>query len=213
MFKQINHHAYLIIGDRKTVRENLDQNLKKIEPSATLIWHDHETFGIDESRGLIERSSRHNWGGKREFVIIQADLYTSEAQNALLKLFEEPRAGLHFFIVGNRLTGFLPTLQSRMMIIEHQTGGSSALAAKFLKATPAERIDLISKEVKREATRADWLQFLNNLESLCHKTLPLTPEVFNKLILVRNYLTDTASSPKLLLEHLAFLLPHAKIHP
>ncbi len=211
MFKEINHHAYLIIGDREAVRESLAQTLRGIEPLATLIRHEHETFGIDESRGLIERSARRNWSGAREFVIIEADRYTPEAQNALLKLFEEPREGLHFFVVGNRLTGFLPTLQSRMMIIEGETDGGSALATKFFTATPAERIDLIAKEIKKEVTREDWLPFLNELESLCHKTLPLAAPVFNELLVVRGYITDPASSPKMLLEHLAFVLPHAKI--
>ncbi len=211
MFNEINHHAYLIIGEREAIREKLDRSLKKVEPLATLVWHRHETFGVDESRGLIEQSSRRNWSGAREFVVIEADRYTPEAQNALLKLFEEPRTGLHFFLISNQLINLLPTLQSRMLIIEPEIDfapeNNLKLASQFLKATPAERLDLIAKEIKKETTRAEWLLFLNNLETICHKTLPLTHQVFNELMMVRNYITDPASAPKLLLEHLAFVLP------
>ena len=92
------HHAYLIVGEKETAYLALIESLGIIEGTANTILEKYETFGIAESRELVSRSARHNWHGGREFVILIADRYTSEAQNALLKLFEEPRDSLHFFI-------------------------------------------------------------------------------------------------------------------
>lgn len=212
------HHAYLILGDREAIQPILTDTLKIVGDGATIIWENYETFGIDESRGLTERSARRNWHGKRELVVINAERYTIEAQNALLKLFEEPRVGLHFFILSARATDFLPTLQSRLIIIENREDIKSEKheqdqkALEFLSSTPADRLDFIAKELKRELTRAEWSPFLNALEKICHNQPTLNEKALTELGLVRHYLADPASSPRLLFEHLAFVLPRTSHH-
>lgn len=203
------HHAYLLVGKQKTLRTVLAESLKAIEDETDPIWENYETFGIAESRGLIERSARRNWNGRREFVVLAARRYTAEAQNALLKLFEEPRAGLHFFILGGRPADFLPTLLSRLMVVENKTKNEtgSSFPPQFLSAPPALRLDLVARELKKELPREEWLEFLNALEVIYHRVKPLNGRALAEIGLARGYLADPASSPRLLFEHLALVLP------
>ena len=57
------HHAYLVVGAREIIQPIITDTLKVIDALADVIWEHYETFGINDSRGLIERSSRHNWSG------------------------------------------------------------------------------------------------------------------------------------------------------
>jgi len=222
MFKQIIctykqtgflHHGYLIVGKQETIQKMLLETLKTFGNETNTIWENYETFGINESRTLAERSSRHNWNGQREFVVLKAQRYTLEAQNALLKLFEEPRPRLHFFLIGMEVTEFLPTLRSRLMVVENQKGDElineieKKKASQFLSATPVDRLNLIAEELKKELSREEWLPFLNVLEVASHKKQPLNERALTEIISVRRYLTDPASLPRLLFEHLALVLP------
>src|SRR3990167_9480903 len=57
-----------------------------------------ETFGIDEARELRVWSTRKAVTSSKIFLILPARL-TLEAQNALLKTFEEPFSNTYFFLV------------------------------------------------------------------------------------------------------------------
>ena len=57
--------------------------------------------------------------GKKIFII-ETGFFTREAQNSLLKVFEEePTEGTHFFVFTPSAETLLPTLRSRMVIL-HQ---------------------------------------------------------------------------------------------
>ena len=54
----------------------------------------------------------------RIFIIRQAQLMTTEAQNALLKIFEEPPAGVYFFLTCDNASALLPTVRSRAPVLK-----------------------------------------------------------------------------------------------
>jgi len=212
------HHGYLIVGEWEIIQPILVETFKLIGDQSDIVYETYETFGINDSHRLVERSTRRNWSGQRELVVLTAKSYTPEAQNALLKLFEEPRAGLHFFLLGNKATDFLPTLQSRLVIIEHQieTGLEEKLnknnksedeALQFLSATPVDRLAWIDKKVKGEMARDEWLKFFNTLEKIAHQLKPFNKQALVELNTVRPYFANPAFSARLIFEHLAFVLP------
>lgn len=53
----------------------------------------------------------------RVFIIRTAHLMTTEAQNALLKIFEEPPKGVHFFLLTENASALLPTVRSRAPVL------------------------------------------------------------------------------------------------
>ena len=91
---------------------------------------------IWDIRDLIKETS---WipteGEKSIFVISAAEKMRPEAQNALLKVFEEPPAGVVIFLLANSGRGLLPTIRSRGQTIRVSPPSGeelmSRLRAKF----------------------------------------------------------------------------------
>lgn len=57
-------------------------------------------------------------GNKKIFIIHNADSITQEGSNSLLKILEEPPAGVIFILIGFHLGNILPTIASRCQVIK-----------------------------------------------------------------------------------------------
>lgn len=153
------HHAHIIEGVHDEVVPALVLALArhfgietKGNPDLTIQYH--ESLGVDEARALKDMQTRAAFGGARKIFIIGAKSFTHEAQNALLKTFEEPTAGTHFFIILPRAEMLLPTLLSRVLVV-NGTGApedeSKALAEKFIDASLEDRFAMIKKLAEKKA--------------------------------------------------------------
>lgn len=210
------HHAYLFPRSR----EINDSVVKFIEgtllmpirgnPNVTVFSED--AFTIDFARALKESESRVASDGGRKVFLISFNFITREAENALLKVLEEPSAGAHFFLMtpfGDRL---LPTLRSRLCIVETSTAEnlSDVDIKGFLKATKPERIRLIQKMIE-DKDKSSAIIFLNSLERelyLLFKRGDIKDvRVFESIRDARSYMSDRAPSLKMLLENIALSLP------
>ena len=212
----LSHHAFLLEGEITStvsfLREFLDAELSIITAgNPDFFQMIHETFGIDESRNLKEMQSRHSFieGGKKIFII-GANSFTLEAQNSLLKVFEEPTEGTHFFVLTPSAQFFLPTLLSRVVCIFSEGESSDEEITKFLKMPYAERL-AYAVELKEDSVKAK--QFIENLIQYFYKKTPIekrTPETRNILELLTEYRTyayGRAPAMKNMLEHLALIVP------
>ncbi len=75
---------------------------------------DRKTLGVDAVRGIRESAYiAPNELEVKVFLIQSAESMTVQAQNALLKLFEEPPKGVYFFLLCSSSAGLLPTVRSR----------------------------------------------------------------------------------------------------
>jgi DNA polymerase-3 subunit delta' len=73
-----------------------------------------KTASIDDVRRLIARASlKPNESEKQIFIICNANKLREEAQNALLKLFEEPPSTVAIFLLTESRSSLLPTVLSR----------------------------------------------------------------------------------------------------
>ena len=70
-------------------------------------------------------------------IIIVAQNFRNEAQNALLKILEEPPKNIHFIIITRNKTALLPTIRSRLVVEDMRE--KSEIAAFRLDIT---RLDL-----------------------------------------------------------------------
>ncbi len=101
----MNHHAYYIEGPLSQFYD-----YKKIVKP---FWAcSFEQFGIDEARELIALAGLKNFN--EAVFLVGAASITGEAQQALLKLFEEPQQGTVFVLVVPHGV-LLSTLRSRML--------------------------------------------------------------------------------------------------
>ena len=146
------HHAYLLEGGPTLVaslRQHIEDTYSITTKNNPDFHHLHvDTFTIDDARRLAEAQATRALGSTLEkFFIIEAASVTIEAQNALLKILEEPTAGTHFFFILPSRWLMLPTVLSRLQVvgtgIAGSTTASSPISAKvFLAAAPAERLTL-----------------------------------------------------------------------
>jgi replication-associated recombination protein RarA len=89
-----------------------EHNIYRIEP-----LEDKKHIGIDQIKLII--SILRTKQPRRLFIIIEnCDKITPEAQNALLKILEEPPNNVSFILTTARLNGVLTTIRSRLTIID-----------------------------------------------------------------------------------------------
>jgi hypothetical protein len=199
----MTHHAYYIEGD-------LSQFEAYKEEIPHFLAQKYERFGIDESRELQQQASLKVLGEEALFFIGTSAI-TSEAQQALLKLFEEPQPGVVFvFLVAHG--SLLPTLRSRMLEYPNQIAlkKQSTEAAKFLKASSKARSAEITALLKDEENVKERVRELLaglELELAKHMQNPKARTGLEDIAKVRSYVGDRSPALKMLLEHLAVALP------
>ncbi|HEY4501648.1 MAG TPA: hypothetical protein VJJ20_01100 [Candidatus Paceibacterota bacterium] len=221
------HHAYIYEGSQTQLGALAADAKARFgfaeEHSPDAHVRGFEKFGIDESRWLADAGSFKSASGRALFVVGIASM-TSEAQQALLKLFEEPQAGSVYVVLVPHGT-LLPTLRSRMLPYPEklQFDGQNSLASRaglrglfeqqiatFLKGSQKERSDFITKLLKDdEGTKERVRDFINALEAELYKKIKdaKARQALADIAKVRDYLRDRSPSLKMLLEHLALSLP------
>ncbi|HEV7449490.1 MAG TPA: hypothetical protein VGP13_03050 [Candidatus Paceibacterota bacterium] len=223
----MTHHAYVYEGSQSLLEALVADARTRfnfaIEHSPDVHVRQFEKFGIDESRWLTEVGALKSAGGRALFVVGVASI-TSEAQQALLKLFEEPQEG-SIYVVLLPHGVLLPTLQSRMLTYPEklnltgkkvlgsappQPDSFSRQASVFLKSSGNERSDFITRLLKDdEGEKERARDFVNALEAELHRKIsdPKVRQGLEDISKVRDYLRDRSPSLKMLLEHLAIALP------
>jgi hypothetical protein len=224
----LDHHAYLVEGDR---REVLPELLSFIEGefgisakgNPDFFCEEFEKFGIDEGRRMRQLCARAVPEGGTRIYVCALDKITREAQNAILKLFEEPTQGIHFFLALPHASQLLPTLRSRLMLLpidSYRTGTKTGTVRaslnisteEFIKALPHQRLKMISRITDEKNVR-DADAFLSMLEDvLLQKKKDLTrgSELYlslEEIEKVKTYLQGRSPSVKMILEHVALALP------
>lgn len=228
-----NHHAHCLEGAREEIFPVLLEVLEKeweVKANGNPdFWvGEFESFGIGEARAVQEMESRMSLavGGRKVFVIM-AHTFTHPAQNALLKVFEEPSAGTHFFVITRSAGGLLPTLRSRMVVTRMggSTGGGAAgigtaPPADFLRASLAERLGIarsLADDIADEKrSRAEATALLDEVERALYQKTDLKKAPRDSIFALeeiergRLFLESPGASVKMILEHLALVTPHTK---
>ena len=218
----LEYNAYCLIGNEKTaiklVKQLTDQFALIREGNPDFFYKKIENFSIDDARNL---KAEHEikpvrQDGKKIFIIIVENIL-HEAQNALLKLFEEPNTETHFFLVVPSRNLLLPTVKSRLHFVEstkeenREVSDMQDLADKFIKANKAKRLEIIKKIVddisKDKVSKIYAVDFVDCLEKIIHSQgVKENQEKLEALSLVSKYINDRAPSVKMLLEYLALSL-------
>ena len=171
-------------------------------------------MGIEEARKVKELQSMKSLGASKRIFVISTNAITVQAQNAMLKMFEEPTKNTHFFIIVPSTSFFINTLLSRMVVLESDLKdvGDKTLDAKdFLNLTYPERLKMIEKFLKAFKENKEGKSVANNfigdIEILLAKDLKENKDTLENLLKIKEYVFDTSSSLKILLETLALTLP------
>jgi hypothetical protein len=199
-----SHHAVLITADEPLLYTSHDwESIPSYDITKI------PQLGIHEVRQLIATAHRLPDNTATERILVVATEYvTEEAQQALLKIIEEPPDSTQFIFVVPVGYRFLPTLESRFERVGAlKDTQDTEVFQVFLAASYKERQERIADALADKDQR--WqMELKRGLVSYLQKkrlTLPLITVVELEYI-VRVLLTRGASN-KFLLEHLALTLP------
>lgn len=199
------HHAYLLIGQREKiksmVRDFLSQSLGlNIFSSPDVRVFSSSNLSIDDVRQIKVYEEFKDFGGERKIFIIDSDFITLEAQNALLKILEEPTKGTHFFMIISQDT-VIDTLRSRMYVLN--LNEVTPEDESWLSYSLEEKLELIKKitDDSNSNPKQEAINFVNKIERELYNSGVVNN--FNKIVLCQNtrkYLYDKGAPIKMILE-------------
>ena len=116
--------SYLIIGEQAARREETQNlakkfkiNINNISPDIFIIEPQGQSVTIDQVRNLKRHIFHKPLKSDFKFIVIEeANKLTDEAQNALLKILEEPPTSAIIVLEADNKQQFLPTILSRVII-------------------------------------------------------------------------------------------------
>ncbi len=122
--------SYVVIGNPDAVRQKtgklakeLGINLEKVSPDIFIISPEKTSVTIGQVRNLKRHIFQKPVQYKFKFVIIEeASSLTDEAQNALLKILEEPPSHAILVLEAKNQHSLLPTILSRVIVIHPDLG-------------------------------------------------------------------------------------------
>ena len=219
-------HAYLLAGDLESLRFGVRDFLSKdigvkIENNTDCLFEEFESFGIDESRRLKGLQANKGFSGANRYFVVSTSFFTVEAQNALLKMFEEPRDGVFIFLIVPTLDMVIDTLLSRLQVV-----GVPDVSVKdkdsikepfynFVTMTISERLKIIKKltlDKEKKQAKIKALKLLDVVEERIAKDIkkPDIAQALEEIIFARKYLYGRSPSLKMILEHIALVIPITK---
>jgi hypothetical protein len=221
----LSHHACVIIGGIAEHDELIlalaKKHKVKLAGNPDFADRRYETFSIDDARELksLAETMPAVPGSRRIFVMTMNGI-TVEAQNALLKLLEEPSEHARFFMILPSAHLLIPTIKSRIRFLGSSAAVQSAddseamkAAQAFLAAPVKKRLDLVKELMdqigKEKKTKQDAVDLLNALQEQIHARakgaagLAQNAAALESVLLAGSYATDRAPSMKMLLEYVA----------
>ncbi len=197
------HHAHLLIGSYDWASKHIKE-LQGEGDVDTRVFR-FERMTIADVRAFIYEAGLRPVEKSYRTLVLQSDSLLHEAQNALLKIFEDPNPNTQFYVILPRKDMLLPTLASRfnLMAVEESVVDSTSFS-QFLKASYADRLIEIPKRL--EAEDILWVEnIMKGIEKYAQSTQD--SELMKSIIKSVSYIRGAGSSKKMLLEHLALTLP------
>jgi hypothetical protein len=137
------HHATVYLGTELSVLPSALQ-----QPSVDVEHRLVEQWGIEDSRQLAEAAAQRPVAAEQRVFVIVTSALTHEAQNALLKLFEDPPPTAVFYLLIPSIERLLETVRSRVVVVRQP--GAPALVQEW----QAFKTQTIAEQLAESAERA-----------------------------------------------------------
>lgn len=147
------------------VAKEQSENLIVIEPDTSL---SKPVIKVDAIRTVLDALSLSSLGGNRVILINEAHLMNQQAANTLLKTLEEPFENVYFFLIGQSVQQFLPTIRSRSQVLRFASLSTNSLKRikpglpEWAYASSRGQVDRLVQMTSNEGLekRADAFDFL-----------------------------------------------------
>lgn len=224
------HHAYVLYGPtlRSRALAHAWANAGHATSDREIVELSYAHFSVEDARALSDVAYSAPATGTEKVVMVSAGRLFHAAQNALLKIFEEPPAHTTLILMVPSPGQLLPTLRSRLIALPGgvdghagEEGSRERLAREFLEADVKGREKMVSKiadaakSEKEEVKQAARLEALSLAEGLliatrassqkkpASDTLALMADL-EKLIPI---LHEASAPLKQVLEHVVIVTP------
>lgn len=213
-------HAYVVEGNKDDAKKYIDSLLKEngLFPTKNIdsIIAEYVNFSIDDARVLKEWQMLSATTSFGKAYIALTDFINIEAQNALLKTFEEPTNDTYLFFSIENASTLLPTFLSRVQVIKiNEKNNKASRAKEFLKMGIADRILFVDKLAEKgdeedasARSRKEAISFLNEIEDMLSEDLQKNIKILQKIFEAKKYLLMSGASTKMILETIALNLKH-----
>ncbi len=212
----------LISKDSYRIKQEIELIAKKYNVGVfdKIVIEEEKSIGIEQVRNLQKNLFVSPIGGTIKIVILYSnDNITIQAQNALLKVLEEPPAHTLFILTGFTKETFLPTILSRCKIIELKDEKND-LSKKELQDREDILVYLQSETVGKKLqlaqnkgkSKEDALLFLEQMiillrKNMLKRTLEHSQATNYQLLITQfqqahTIIKTTNSSPRFALENL-----------
>jgi hypothetical protein len=215
LIQSLTHHAVLFVHpERKAFAEELWNELKKVSPAH--VFYDQTVLDIDTVRGIISWANAP-YDGKK-IALLSFHTIGLPAQNALLKIIEEPQPTVSFIFITTNKEAIIPTLYSRLQHREITSISASLNSANLFLSTPSqERMKLPfvvhlleARDEEDRKERENLRTFILTLTTVLAKNPEYSSQVLT-ILEMASFAGDPSSSGKIILEYLSLLLPETKV--
>lgn len=145
----LTHNANEVLDELGIVKENLR-------------IFEREEFKISDAKEVIAEA--YISSSQEKFIALIGKIFNKEAQNALLKVLEEPPANIHFLIFVPYKNALIPTIRSRMQVINKT------------QYTPLQPLELDVKNL-------NYVKIYEFLQSLTHLSRVQNQEIIERLFI------------------------------
>jgi DNA polymerase III gamma/tau subunit len=166
------------------------------------------TISIDDVRLLQEFHEQTSLSGQKT-IVCAGSFITTQAQNALLKMIEEPKEGERIFLVVTHETELIPTILSRVQSHRLQAQSEQGGVESFISMPASKRISFMEENFlsmeESDSKREALLSFLRSLEEYVHGTQKLTEykDLLQALPTLRQMLGNQGAPAKMIAEYVA----------
>lgn len=121
----------------RLLRDPYGRALRREHPDLVIYDYGDDVFKVDYARAVrLEAAMSPTEADVRIFVLAHAQNMTPEAQNALLKLLEEPLPSVYIFLLCENESAMLETIRSRCLKLNTQPPDEESALAELAKLVP-----------------------------------------------------------------------------
>ena len=184
--------SYLILGGNLSERDEAYKELySRLKPKKVKFANDPDlsqltgetSIGIDQVRELEQNLSLKPHSSPPKIgLITQAEKLTIEAQNALLKILEEPIGDSVIILTAPRQENLLPTVISRCQLMNLPEKAEVEISQKEIKELTQELGKILKSSPGERIQFADQMKTRDEAIDFCQTQLVLWREVLIKKI-------------------------------
>lgn len=212
------HHANIVLSkfeSQPLLFDIFERDLDfRAQANPDFLGLEIESFGIPDARNLEKWAIGKPLMSDTKVALIKTGSITVEAQNALLKLLEEPPIGTYIFINLENVANLLGTFLSRVRVFDATAIGGEGKkekiehdpkAEQFINGDIKKRFEIV-KALANKEDKADIKNLIKNLEDVSYKSKSIERGSLKNVLLAKVLVSARGSSPRMILEWLSCVL-------